>query len=600
MLEQKLLTVVPIAPPPEQQIASRRAYHYPEQQPLDRYALPKELHSPSPIAYRNRISLTEEEAKWAMPLLSITPPQAFVEGPSIIEQELFEESSLGILSSRQSTNYLGQKQRTFGPKESQKIYDILSQMKGHLNAPLSGSAYTHIILSKPYRTPFTMLLTLAGHKPLLSLLTVPWRIISKKFFKAVDIPTIGYLQDLHLGILADGLERAVVVSSAGKRKALVHSHAFCGQLREENRKQIAELTKLCDLSSKEKSEDWEVSMVVQVGYVDQKEHVDLGGLHRKIAANMLAFRSERIQPGVNHEPKAPAQYHQRQEMDVPEELTVMAGRAGYNAFCRWTNTDRERAKDLLLLDRVDVLTSNGKERLRKIRRTLGEATDCLIRDLPLWVDLPAARAFSKNAARGRKAFALTGQRIYITGLSQPELEKEKIEWSIAVRACGAATARASLYAEFMGCVNIPEGADLLAGTCIMAGPVNQNDIGKTYYGHPDLLDETMSNRHPTSLLVWTLKAKTIADPIGNEEQLMNVKKKGALVDLRSGPHQLVSVYQGQGFKAMRVAKQGEKMVYNEERAFADFADFVTSPDGTEILYNAGHAWDAGLSQMKLW
>jgi hypothetical protein len=32
--------------------------------------------------------------------------------------------------------------------------------------------------------------------------------------------------------------------------------------------------------------------------------------------------------------------------------------------------------------------------------------------------------------------------------------------------------------------------------------------------------------------VWTVKAKTVADPIGNEEQLMNPAQKGALVDLR--------------------------------------------------------------------
>jgi hypothetical protein len=375
---------------------------------------------------------------------------------------------------------------------------------------------------------------------------------------------------------------------------------FCGQFQKENQKYIQQLETLCALNAKEKSETWAVSMVVQVGYVQTQEQLSFQGLDRKLAANFLAFRSERIQPGVNHEPKAPAQYQQRQEMDVPEELTVMAGRAGYNAFCRWTGVDREKAKDLLLLDRVDVLTPNGKERLRKIRRALGEATDCLIRDLPLWIDLPTGKAFSKNAARGRKAFALTGQRIYITGLSKSELEKEGIDWSVAVRACGAATARASLYAEIMGCINIPEGADLLAGTCIMAGPVNQNDIGKTYYGHPDLLDETLSHRNPTSLLVWTLKAKTIADPIGNEEQLLNAKKKGALVDLRCGPHQVVQVYEKAHFQPMRQIKQGENLILNHERAFAEIGNFVKDPNGVEIEDNLGQAWDAKESQRKLW
>jgi hypothetical protein len=598
MVDQKLLSVVSITPPPKEQIVARRAYHYPEQLPPDRYALPKSIQSPSPIGYRTRISLTEQEAQIAMPLLSIDPPKAFIEGDAVTEQALFEEASLAILSSRQSTNYHGQNQRSFGPAESRKIYDILKQMKGC--QALENSAYTHIILSKPYRTPFTMLLTLAGHKPLLSLLSVPWRIIQKKFFNAVDIPTIGYLQDLHIGILADSFERAVALSSNGQRKALVHSLPFCGTLQKENQKQIQQLASLCLLNGKEKSEGWTVSMVVQVGYVQAQERLDFQGLARKFSANLLAFRSERIQPGVNHEPKAPAQYQQRQEMDVPEELTVMAGRAGYNAFCRWTGVDRERAKDLLLLDRVDVLTPNGKERLRKIRRALGEATDCLIRDLPLWIDLPTGKAFSKNAARGRKAFALTGQRIYITGLSKPELEKEGIDWQVAVRACGAATARASLYAEIMGCINIPEGADLLAGTCIMAGPVNQNDIGKTYYGHPDLLDESLSHRNPTSLLVWTLKAKTIADPIGNEEQLLNAKKKGALVDLRCGPHQVVQIYENAHFNPMRKIKHGENIQVNQERAFADVGNFVTDPNAVAIENNEGQSWDAAQSQRKLW
>ncbi|MEZ4467320.1 MAG: hypothetical protein R3F43_23460 [bacterium] len=89
--------------------------------------------------------------------------------------------------------------------------------------------------------------------------------------------------------------------------------------------------------------------------------------------------------------------------------------------------------------------------------------------------------------------------------------------------------------------DIPEGCDLLAGICLMAGPVNQNDIGKTYYGMPDLLAETWPTRQPTSLLVWTLKAKTVADPVGNEEQLLNEKRKGALVDLRPGPHDVIQI-----------------------------------------------------------
>ena len=136
---------------------------------------------------------------------------------------------------------------------------------------------------------------------------------------------------------------------------------------------------------------------------------------------------------------------------------------------------------------------------------------------------------------------------------------------------------------------------MLAGICLMAGPVNQNDIGKTFYGHPDLLDETMSHRSPTSLLVWTLKAKTVADPVGNEEQLLNAKRKGALVDLRCGPHQVVSIKESQGaFVPFR--QKGES--YNQERAFADVGNFLCDPDGKEIDGNRGESWPD--SERDLW
>jgi len=582
---QKALEPVQISPPPEDQRVSRRAQHYPDEVKRDRYALPTSLKSNSPIAYRTRLSLTRAEVGEALKLLSLAPPERFVEGPAIKDQELFEESALGILSSRQSTNFYGQKQRSFGPKESEELSALLAELKGA--SPLEGAAYTHVVLSRPYRTPFTALLTLAGHKPLLSLLTVPWRAIKKRYFDASDIPTISYLRELHLGILADGLERAVCVASEGRRAAHVLLKPFCGELREENRELIKRLTERCQLSPSEQREGWRVSMVVQVGYLPEEERLTTPKeTWRRLGATLLALRSERIQPGVNHEPKAPPQYHSRQDMDVSEELTVQAGRAAYNAFVRWTGVERELAKRLLLNDRVDVLTQNGKERLRRIRRALSDATDSLIRDLPLWADLPTGRLFSRNAARGRKAFALAGQRIYIMGLSAPELKREGLDWSLAVCATGAAAARSGLYAELMGCMEIPEGCDLLAGVCLMAGPVNQNDIGKTFYGQPDLLDESMSARRPTSLLVWTLKAKTVADPIGNEEQLMSAARKGALVDLRCGPHQLVELSSAEGFKPLRL--RGEEL--SQERAYADQGNFLMGVDGAGIEGNRGEAW----------
>lgn len=591
---QKPLEVVPVAPPPSAQRVARRAQRYPDEVKRDRYALPTHLRSHSPVGYRVRLSLNDAQAALALRLLALEPPARFVAGPPLTDQELFEESALGVLSSRQSTNFAGQRQRVFGSQESAHIAALLRRMRGGEGA-LDGAAYTHVVLTRPYSTPFTKLLTLAGHRPLLSLLTVPLRAIRKRYAGATDIPSIGYLRGLHLGILADSLERAAVVASEGRRRALVHLAPLCGALARENRDALRELSELCALSARERAEGWCVSLVAQVGYAADEERLEAPRADwRALGACLLALRSERIQPGVNHEPKAPPQYHQRQDMDVSEELTVQAGRAAYNAFCRWTGVDREVAKRLMLSDRVDVLTPNGKERLRRIRRALSDATDCLVRDLPLWADLPTGRAFSRNAARGRKAFALAGQRIYLMGLSARELEEAGVDWDLAVCATGAAAARSGLYAELMGCLHIPEGCDLLAGVCLMAGPVNQNDIGKTFYGHPDLLDETLSARRPTSLLVWTLKAKTVADPVGNEEQLLSASRKGALVDLRGGPHDIISLHQDGAFHPFR--ERGEAR--SEERAYADVGNFLTSPAGEGIEGNEGRAWPHGAE--RLW
>jgi hypothetical protein len=298
------------------------------------------------------------------------------------------------------------------------------------------------------------------------------------------------------------------------------------------------------------------------------------------------LRSERIQPGVNHEDAAPEAYRERQDMDVPEELTVQCGRALYNAFAHFTGVSREQAKELVLIERVDVLTPNGKERLRAIRRELEEVAERVIANLPLWADLPLGRALSRNTARGKKAFALSGQRIYIAGLSRREIASKGLGFDHAVRAFGAAAARAALVAEVSGTTEIPAGCDLLGGICLMAGPVNQNDIGKEFYGMKDLLAQAFPSRDPTSLLVWTLKAKTVADPVGNEEQLLNPARKGALVDLRPGPHDVVFVKASSGVAPLR-ARAGRT---NQERAFASVGNFVVDSDGREIPGNRGAAW----------
>ena len=263
------------------------------------------------------------------------------------------------------------------------------------------------------------------------------------------------------------------------------------------------------------------------------------------------------------------------------------------ALAHWTGCDRDSAKDLLLMERVDVLTPGGKERLRAIRQELSDITDKLIARFPLWADLPTGRSFTKNAGRGRKAFALAGQRIYIGGLDREAVARAGIDGGLAIQALGAAASRGAQYCEIAGLVDLPEDCDLLIGTCLMAGPVNQNDIGKQFYGTKDLLSEAFPDVEPTSMLIWTLKAKTVADPIGNEEQLLNASRKGALVDLRPGPHDIVHVRVNGEVTPFRAAG-------SQERAYADLNNFVTAPDGSAIPGNAGEAWPAEEAQSVLW
>ncbi|MEZ4460516.1 MAG: hypothetical protein R3E66_12485 [bacterium] len=586
--EQKIVEVVKISPPPVEQRVMRNADFPSEGAKKGRYDLPASIDSPSPVGFRTRVSMTAEEAEVGLRLLSLERPKAFVKDAAPpTEQQLFEEVSLGVLTARQSTNYKGHRDLILGPADSRLAADILRQLQDAEAPVLDHATHTHIILSRPYRTPFTMLLTFIGHKPVVSLATVAIRGLRKKFQHIDDIPTIGYLQQLHIGILADQIERATVVASGGRQKAQVLMRPFSGEHAKKNRDVIRKLEELIGLSAEDRAAGWRVAIAAQIGEVKAAERLKISHeTCRKLGANMMAFRSERIQPGVNQEEKAPAQYQTRQDMDVPDELTVMAGRAGYNAFVHWTDVDREFAKELLMLERIDVMTPNGKERLRDVRDHLNAVTDKVVKNLPLWADLPTGRAFSRNAARGKKAFALAGQRIYMGGLDRAAIDRAKIDWTHAVRAFGAASARGALVAELMGVVDLPDDCDLLAGICLMAGPVNQNDIGKEFYGEKDLLASAFPGKNPTSLLFWTLKAKTIADPIGNEEQLMNAAQKGALVDLRPGPHEVAFLRRDGRMEPMR--KRDGRI--NAERAFADVDNFVTSPDGREIPGNRGSAW----------
>ena len=596
---QKPLSIVPIAPPPAPQRVRRDAVFAAEGEKRNRYHLPSALDSGSPVGFRMRVPLSAAEVSAALPLLSLERPTAFGAfglDPTPTEQELFEEASLGVLSARQSTNFRGHRQVTLGPAESARVAELLRGLD-HLEGPvLDGATHTHLCLSRPYRTPFTFLLTFIGHKPGLSLGTVPLRGIRKTLWHEDDIPTIGYLQHLHLGIWADAIERAAVIASSGKRQANVFVGPFCTEARRDEQPQVrAELERLAGMTDSERRLGWRVHMVAQVGGVQRPIELPRK-LWRKLGANLLSFRSERIQPGVNQEEKAPAPYHQRQDMDVSDETAYMAGRAGYNAFAHWTGVDRDKAKELLLMERVDVLTDGGKERLRDIRQELGDITDKVVDNLPLWADLPTGKLLSRSAARGRKAFALAGQRIYIGGLDRGEIEAAGLDWNQAVRAFGAAASRSALYCELAGVTELPADCDLLAGICLMAGPVNQNDVGKSFFGYQDLLCQAFPDKDPTSLLVWTLKAKTVGDPIGNEEQLLNARRKGALVDLRAAPHEVVSL-RVEG-KQVPMRKRDGRL--NAERAYGDLDNFVRDPAGEDIPGNLGSPWPRSWASEHPW
>ena len=592
----KPLTIVPIAPPSLEQRAARGARFADKGAKKTRYDLPDVLDSTSPVAYRTRVSLNSDEVRQAAKLLSLERPAAFVDGDDVTERALFEECSLGVLSARQSTNFRGFRQFTLGPEQSEQLATLMGSLK-HLEAPvLDNARYSHVVFYRAYRTPFTLLLTFVGHKRFKSLATVPWRGLRKRYANADDLPSIGYLPHLHVGILAESMERAAVLASAGRRGANILQGPFVSAARrKENAQAISSIERLCGLTAGDRDAGWRLALVAQVGELEQPVSIE-PEVCRKLGANLLAFRSERIQPGINQEDRAPEPYQRRQDMVVPDALVEQAGRAVYNAFSHWSGCDREESKGLILMERIDVLTPGGKARLREIRGQLADITDRVVDEIPAWADLPTGKLLSRSAEKGRKAFALAGQRIYIGGLSRPEVDALGLDWNLAVRAMGAAAARSAIVCELAGVVDIPDGCDFLGGICLMAGPVNQNDIGKQFQGYADLLASAFPNREPTSLLVWTLKAKTVADPVGNEEQLMNARRKGALVDLRPGPHEVVTVVGGAHAGPMR-QRAGR---LNSERAFFDVGNFLTDPEGAEIPGNRGSAWPEAWAESLVW
>jgi len=596
-LRPKLPEIVPVVPPPPEQRA-RRAARFPEPgQRATRYSLPTHLSSTSPVGYRMRVNLTRAEAELALPLLALERPRRFA-GPQVVtEGELFEECSLGILSARQSTNFGGHRAVVFGPDDSRRICEILRGLDERHVPVLDDCSYTHVVLTHPYRTPFTSLLTMVGHKPLANVLTVPLRLARKRLQHVDDIPSIGFLQHLHLGVLADGMERATLVASRGERRAQIHLAPFCGEAARRNRAGLRALDEMCGVTALERSQGWRVGLVAQVGRAVDEERVEMPApLWRKLGATLMALRSERILPGVNPPAKAPDVYLHRQRMDVPEELTVQAGRAAYNAFAHWTGIERERAKDLLLLERIDVLTRSGEERMRRLRAELDDITGRVRSGLPRWAEALSRGALGRTVELGRKAFDVAGQRAYLGGLSRREVANEGLDWELAVVATGAAAARSALLVELTGCVALPQDCDLLAGICIKTGPVHQNDIGKQFFGYRDLLAEAHPGRDATTLLMWTLEAKTVADPIGNEEQLLNPAERAPLVGLRPGPHQVVRV--GHGGELVRMRQRADRL--NNERAFGDVGNFATDPDGRDIPGNRGTPWPDDWRREAVW
>ena len=78
---------------------------------------------------------------------------------------------------------------------------------------------------------------------------------------------------------------------------------------------------------------------------------------------------------------------------------------------------------------------------------------------------------------------------------------------------------------------------------------------------------------------------------------MNPAQKGALVDLRPGPHEVIQIRASDGsFTPMR-ARDGR---LNTERAFGDQDNFVTDPSGGEIAGNRGSPWPLAWSQERPW
>jgi hypothetical protein len=66
--------------------------------------------------------------------------------------------------------------------------------------------------------------------------------------------------------------------------------------------------------------------------------------------------------------------------------------------------------------------------------------------------------------------------------------------------------------------------------------------------------------------------------------------------LRAGPHEVVEIDTGSG----RVPMRSNGGLTNQERAFGEQGNFVTSPEGQEIAGNRGQEWPELLSRRPVW
>src|SRR5690554_1181556 len=140
--QQKPVEAVAIAPP--KTLRRRLAEFAKHGERKTRYSLPEELHTASPVGYRKRVALSRDEAQQALQLLALERPSGFGPVAALEEGELFEECALGVMSARQSTNYRGHQQVTFGPDDSRRLSHLLRSL-GHLDAPvLDNASYTHV------------------------------------------------------------------------------------------------------------------------------------------------------------------------------------------------------------------------------------------------------------------------------------------------------------------------------------------------------------------------------------------------------------------------------------------------------------------------